>query len=82
MNKYLPFILTILTFIFVWAGLLQFPYLESISPNKTILYGTFSLYVSIIMFVILSSIYRFENMSMTKEELKSEFTYKYSEFFQ
>lgn len=81
MNKYLPFVLTILTFILVWGGLLQLPYIESVSPNKAIAYATFSLYVSIIVFVILSSIYRFENSDMTKEELKNEFTCKYDMFF-
>lgn len=81
MDKHLPFLLSILTFILVWAGLLQFSYIESVSINKPIAYATFSLYVAIIMFVILGSIYRFENINMTNEELKNEFSYKYDNFF-
>jgi hypothetical protein len=78
MNKLLPFFLTIVVFILVWAGLLFFPYLESVSPNRAILYSTFSFYVAVIVFVILASVYHFENCHRPREELIDEFTYDYS----
>jgi len=65
----------------VWAGLLNFSYIESISPNKAIAYMTFSFYVAIIMFVVLASIYRFENINIPQEQIKREFRYEYSDFF-
>lgn len=81
MSKYLPFLLTILIFILVWFGLLFLPYIESISPTKGFAYMTFSLYVAILVFVILASIYRFENINVPREDIKREFTYQYSDLF-
>lgn len=81
MNKYLPFILTLLTFILVWGAMIHFPEIEKTSPNKAYAYSTMALFSAILVFVMLSCIYNFENDTMTTEERKNEFTYKYEGFW-
>jgi hypothetical protein len=78
MNRLLPFFMTVIVFILVWSGLMLMPYIESVSPNRAIEYATFSFYIAIIVFVILASIYHFENYDRCSDELMGEFTYDYS----
>lgn len=77
MDKVLPFGLAIIVFILVWAALLQIPYLESISSSKIIIYSSISLFISIVVFVMFAAVYRFENITVPKEALKSEFCITY-----
>lgn len=81
MHHYLPFIVTIIMFILVWGALIQLPYIESISSNKAIAYATFSLYVSVIIFVILGAIYRCQNIQICKENLKKDFLISVEDIF-
>lgn len=81
MNRYVPFILSLMVFILVWGALIQLPYIESVSSNKAIAYCTFSLFVAIIIFVILAMLFRVENIIVNKECLKKDFTISLDEIF-
>lgn len=81
MNKHLPFFVAIVVFILVWGALLQMPHIKSVSSNNAIVYSTISLYVGIIVFVILASIYRIENMKKERECLKDEFIISFDDIF-
>ena len=81
MNRGTPFGIAIIIFIIVWASLLQLPFIESISSNKAITYATISMFISIIVFVVLASIYRFEHMNVQKEILKQDFLVSFDDLF-
>ena len=73
MDRCLPFALSLLFFMTCWYILLYFPYLESVSPNKAILYATISMILTVIMFIMLSLIYYFEDIDIDDEEYSSRF---------
>lgn len=81
MDKSLPFLMTLVTFILVWGGMLLYPYIEKSSPNKAYAYSSVAMFAAIIMFVVLSCIYNYENYDMTADERKEEFTFKYDGLF-
>lgn len=81
MNKYLPFFMTIIVFMLVMLGLIYMPYIESISSSILIARLTFSLYIALIIFVILASIWHFENYEIEPSKLKNEFKYDYNRLY-
>jgi hypothetical protein len=66
-------------FLITWAALLKLDHIEKTSSNRVYAYATFSLFVSIFLFVILATIYRFENITLEKECLKNEFCFRQNE---
>ena len=82
MNTLFPFIMSLVMFILCWLSLMNLPYLESISSNKVIVYASFSLFISMIVFVMLGMIYRLENLHVNPENLRSNFEIPGLSFFQ
>jgi uncharacterized membrane protein YjfL (UPF0719 family) len=73
MNKIIPFSMSIVMFLTTWAIMLNVDYIKSKSINLAVAYATISLLIAILVFIILSTIYKYENIHIDKCVLKDEF---------
>lgn len=73
MNKIIPFSISSAMFIITWCILLNFDHIKNKSVNLAVAYATVSLIISVFIFVILATIYKYENMHLNDECIKNEF---------
>ena len=73
MYEYLPFLISLVFFLICLASFLLFPVLEKNSTNRMVLYCTYSLFFTIILFLILSCIYYFECLDEPDEVFRKKF---------
>ena len=73
MNRYLPYLMSVIILILTWTTLLNLPFLEKISPNKLTLYATISIFIAIIVFIMFASIFKYENIQRSNVEVRECF---------
>lgn len=73
MNQYFPFFASLCFFFICWISFLWFPYLQLESPNRAILYLTYAIFLTTIVFLILSFEYYLNNLHVSDDEFKKRF---------